>query len=269
MPSKSLWYDLVHHLSHRGIQLDERPLRAVISAIIHAVIEADVRRAVEADRYERKTERRAYRNGYRPTWWPTPFGDVVLRIPKLRKGSYYPDFLSVSGAIDEMSYVALAAWLNALDFTGVARLLTYLDLCLSQWEIAEIHAQVSDTVSTAKGMQSPYVLTDISLEMISLQRMDGYVVLAIGETADGVHILLDGEWLRYVDEDFWDSFLRRLGQRGVDVGSVKETILYPRAIRLKEVSVDGRLRLPSSGVSRRLLGPISILSFSADSHRAA
>jgi putative transposase len=42
---------------------------------------------------ERSPERINHRNGYRDRAWETRAGTVGLRIPKLRKGSYFPAFL--------------------------------------------------------------------------------------------------------------------------------------------------------------------------------
>ena len=43
---------------------------------------------------ERTTERINQRNGFRDRDWETRAGTVELRIPKLRKGSYFPAFLN-------------------------------------------------------------------------------------------------------------------------------------------------------------------------------
>ena len=42
---------------------------------------------------ERTAERQNQRNGYRDRDWHTRAGTVELRIPKLRRGSYFPAFL--------------------------------------------------------------------------------------------------------------------------------------------------------------------------------
>ena len=42
---------------------------------------------------ERSPERTNQRNGYRDRDWQTRAGTVELRIPKLRRGSYFPGFL--------------------------------------------------------------------------------------------------------------------------------------------------------------------------------
>jgi transposase-like protein len=42
---------------------------------------------------ERSADRINHRNGYRDRDWQTRAGTVELRIPKLRRGSYFPGFL--------------------------------------------------------------------------------------------------------------------------------------------------------------------------------
>ena len=68
-------------------------LRSVAEAVVQLLMETDVEGLIGAGRHERSGERTTYRNGYRDRVWETRAGTVELRIPKLRKGSYFPGFL--------------------------------------------------------------------------------------------------------------------------------------------------------------------------------
>jgi hypothetical protein len=57
------------------------------------VMELEVEGLTGAAYGEKTPERFAQRNGYRDRTWETRAGTVELRIPKLRKGSYFPGFL--------------------------------------------------------------------------------------------------------------------------------------------------------------------------------
>ena len=55
-------------------------------------MELEVEGLTGAAHGERSAERITQRNGYRDRPWETRAGTVELRIPKLRKGSYFPGF---------------------------------------------------------------------------------------------------------------------------------------------------------------------------------
>jgi putative transposase len=68
-------------------------LRALAETVLQILMEADVDGVIGAGRYERSGERTTWRNGYRERSLDTRLGQLNLRIPKLRTGTYFPPFL--------------------------------------------------------------------------------------------------------------------------------------------------------------------------------
>lgn len=72
---------------------DSDIFREMIGFAAERLMEMEVGALTGAGYGEKNADRRAQRNGYRERDWETRAGTVELRIPKLRKGSYFPGFL--------------------------------------------------------------------------------------------------------------------------------------------------------------------------------
>src|SRR5215831_6650720 len=72
---------------------DTTLLREMISFAAQRLMELEAETLCGAGHGERSEDRVNHRNGYRDRDWQTRSGTVELRIPKLRKGSYFPAFL--------------------------------------------------------------------------------------------------------------------------------------------------------------------------------
>src|SRR5213595_3329420 len=76
-----------------GKSSDTDLLREMIGFTAQRLMELEVEGLTGAAHGERSADRITHRNGYRDRDWHTRAGTVELRIPKLRKGSYFPGFL--------------------------------------------------------------------------------------------------------------------------------------------------------------------------------
>ena len=65
-------------------------IRESVRTVLQELVEFEAAGVVGAERYERTEDRLTERNGTRPKLLATKAGDVELRIPKLRKGSFLP-----------------------------------------------------------------------------------------------------------------------------------------------------------------------------------
>jgi transposase-like protein len=78
-------------LTEKGADTDL--LREMIRFVAQRMMEMDTESLCAAAYAERSPDRANSCNGYRERLWETRAGSVDLKIPKLRKGSYFPGFL--------------------------------------------------------------------------------------------------------------------------------------------------------------------------------
>ena len=84
---------LAEYLHKLGVDQDKDFLQESVRIMSQMLMELEVEQQTGAARHERTPERKTQRNGYREREWVTRVGEIDLRIPKLRSGSYFPSLL--------------------------------------------------------------------------------------------------------------------------------------------------------------------------------
>lgn len=104
-------------------------IRESVRMVMQELIETEVTEQIGAGRYERTDARTTERNGARPRLVTTQAGDVELRIPKLRKGSFYPSIGEPRRRIDQALYaVVMEAYVHGVSTRSVDDLVAALGI---------------------------------------------------------------------------------------------------------------------------------------------
>ena len=211
------------YLREIGHDIDTGLTQTVLQNIVELLMDIEVSRMIDASHYERNESRVAYRNGYRQRNLKTPLGKLRLNIPKLRKGTYSPEFIT-----DEMIKF-LVQFIRQVYVYGVSsRTLSmwdeveFVQSYITQSELARLHETVDDLISSHKDsaitQEFPYLWLDTFDLHTSHHNRDSIqtAVVAVGFTADGTYELLGFEVASSPhDLFFWRLFLSNLVKRGL------------------------------------------------------
>ena len=200
-------------------------IRESVRLVMQELIETEATEHIGADRYERAESRVTERNGARPRLVATQAGDVELRIPKLRKGSFFPVILEPRRRIDQALYaVVMEAYVHGVSTRAVDDLVAALgaESGISKSEVSRICAGLDEQVEAFRSRPLhrtgfPYVFLDASYLHVRRtgQVTSMAVVVATGVTASGGREVLGFDVGDSEDEVFWRGFLRTLKERGL------------------------------------------------------
>ena len=143
-------------------------IRDAVQLVLQELIEVEATEQIGAGRYERTDTRVTERNGGRARLVATQAGDVELRIPKLRKGSFFPSILEPRRRIDQALYaVVMEAYVNGVSTRAVDDLVGALgaDSGIKKSEVSRICAGLDDVVGAFRTrrldhIEFPYVYLD-------------------------------------------------------------------------------------------------------------
>ena len=189
--------------------------------MVEQLMEVEVSELIGAEHGERTPDRATHRNGYRPRRWDTRAGELELRIPKLRQGSYFPSFLEPRRRSEQaLLAVVQQAYVCGVSTRRVDQLVESLGLRISRSEVSRIcrglDEQVSAFLERPLEGDYPYLWLDAKVEKVRdggrVQRKAVVIAHGVHETGRREILGIDvGE----AETAFWTAFLRALVARGL------------------------------------------------------
>jgi len=198
-------------------------LREMLSFASQRLMELEVEGLCGAGHGERSAERLNQRNGYRDRVWETRAGSVDLRIPKLRKGSYFPGFLEPRRAAEKaMVAVIQEAYVQGVSTRSVDELVKAMGMTgISKSQVSRLCTEIDERVKAFLDRpiagEWPYLWIDATYVKM---REGGTVVsvaviIAVAANVDGRREVLGMAVGPSEAEPFWTAFLRALVRRGL------------------------------------------------------
>jgi transposase-like protein len=200
-------------------------IRKGVELVLQALIEAEATEHIGAARYERTESRTTQRNGHRDRLLATKAGDVELRIPKLRQGSFFPSILERRRRIDRALFaVVMEAYVHGVSTRKVDDLVAALGAAsgISKSEVSRICAGLDAEMAAFRSrrldhVEFPYVYADATYlkGRVGGQVVSRAVVVATGVTITGEREVLGCAVGDTETEVFWSEFFRSLRARGL------------------------------------------------------
>ncbi|GAA0911652.1 hypothetical protein GCM10009558_018080 [Virgisporangium aurantiacum] len=200
-------------------------LRSMVKTFAEALMSAEPDAMRGAPYGERSDERTNQRNGYRPREWDTRAGTVELAIPKLRQGSYFPDWLLAHRRRAEQALVSVVAtaYLLGVSTRRVEKLVEQFGITqLSKSQVSEMATHLDAQVEAFRNRPldaAHYTFVWVDALVVKVREhgrtVNVHALIAVGVNADGQREVLGLDVASDEDGAGWLAFLRSLTARGL------------------------------------------------------
>ena len=200
-------------------------LRAMLKTFVEALMGAEADAICGAPYGARSEERTNSRNGYRAREWDTRAGTMDVAIPKLRSGSYFPDWLLERRRRAERALTTVVAtcYLLGVSTRRMEKLVETLGITrLSKSQVSVMAKELDEQVESFRSRPldaGPY--TFVAADALVLKVREGgrvvnvHALLATGVNADGHREILGLDVTSGEDGAGWLAFFRGLTARGL------------------------------------------------------
>ncbi len=206
-------------------EADPDLLRALVQTVREDLMGSEVDGICNAPYGQRSEERENSRNGYRRRRYDTRVGTLDLSIPKLRQGTYFPEWLLERKKRAEKALISIVAdaYLAGVSTRRVDKLVAQLGIeGISKSQVSKLAASLDDIVADFRSRpldQGPY--SYLWLDALVHKVREGgrtvsvAAVIAIGVNSGGHREVLGTDVITVEDGAGWVAFLRSLKARGL------------------------------------------------------
>ena len=233
-------------------------MRNLLQTMINALLSADADAVVGAEWGQASPNRVAQRNGYRHRDLDTRVGAIDVAIPKLRQGTYFPDWLLERRKRAESALITVVAdcYLAGVSTRRMDKLVKQLGIhSLSRSQVSRMAADLDEHVNEFRhrplGDAGPF--TFVAADALTMKVREGgrvinaVVLIATGVNADGRREVLGLRVATSETGAAWSSFFADLVARGL--GGVRLVTSDAHAGLVEAIAAN----LPGSGWQRSLV----------------